>query len=79
MLLGRYSQEILKKDFDIDHVTRRHFTATLNLFVTLLLVTVAVSVFVELNMIIILTMTFLISSMVIWFNHLIARLLLKDK
>ncbi len=79
MLLGRYSKEILKKDFDIDHVTRYHFTATLNLFTTILLINIAVSVFVDMKMVLILNLTLLVSSIVIWFNHLVARLLLKDK
>ena len=79
MLLGRYSKEILRKDFDIDHVTRYHFTATLNLFITILLITFAVSVFVQIDMVLILTTTLLVSSIVIWLNHLVARLLLKDK
>ncbi len=78
-LLGRYSKEILKKDFDIDHVTRYHFTATLNLFTTILLISFAVSVFVDMNMILILNLTLLVSSIVIWFNHLVSRLLLKEK
>jgi len=79
MLLGRYSAEVLKKDFDIDHVTRAHFKATLNLFLTILLITAAVSAFVQMNVTIILTLTLLVSSTIIWLNHLVARLLLKDK
>ncbi len=79
MLLERYSKEILKKNFDIDHVTKYHFTATLNLFITILLITFAVSVFVQMDMILILSTTLLVSSIVIWLNHLVARLLLKDK
>ena len=78
-LVGKYSVEVVKKDFDIDHVTRHHFSATLNLFVTILLVNIAVSVFVESNILIILLGILLVSSLTIWFNHLIARLLLKDK
>jgi hypothetical protein len=79
MLLGRYSAEVLKKDFDIDHVTRAHFTATLNLFITVLLITAAVSAFVQMNVTIILALTLLVSSTIIWLNHLVARLLLKNK
>lgn len=78
-LLGRYSKEIIKKDLDIDHVTRHHFYATLNLSVTLLLITIAVSVFVDIEIIVILSLIFLISSIVIWFNHLVTRFLFKDK
>lgn len=79
MLLGRYSSEILQKDFDVDHVTRHHFTATLNLFVTILLITAATSAFLGTNIVIVLSLTLLTSSIVIWFNHIAARFLLKDK
>ncbi len=78
-LVGKYSIEVVKKGFDIDHVTRHHFSATLNLFVTILLVNIAVSVFVESNILIILLGILIVSSLTLWFNHLIARLLLKDK
>jgi hypothetical protein len=76
---AKYANEILKKDFDIDHITRYHFSATLNLFVTILLLGGASAVFVELNMLIILIGNIFVSSATIWLNHLIARLLLKDK
>ncbi len=79
MLIGKYSKEILKKNFDINDVIGYHFIATLNLFVTMLLITFGVSVFVETNIIIILGLTFLISSITIWFNHLFTRFLLKEK
>ncbi len=78
-LIAKYAKEILKKDFDIDHVTRHHFSSTLNLFVTILLLGGASAVFVQVNMLLVLIPAILLSSITIWFNHLIARLLLKDK
>lgn len=78
-LVAKYSTEILKKDFDIDHVTRHHFKTTLNLFITVILITGAISAFVELNMLIILIPTALISTISIALNHIIARFLLKEK
>ncbi len=78
-LIGKYSKEILSKNFDIDHVTRHHFRSTLNLFVTILLLGGASSIFVDTNMLLILLPIMLLSSITIWFNHLIARFLLKEK
>ncbi len=78
-LIGRYSKEILEKDFDIDYVTRHHFQATLNLFITILLLSLATTAFVETNMVTIILSTLVVSTAVIWLNHLFARFLLKDK
>lgn len=78
-LIGRYSKEVLEKDFDIVNVTDHHFKATLNLFITILLLSLATVAFVETNMIIIMLSTLIVSSIVIWLNHIFARFLLKDK
>ena len=78
-LIGKYANEVIQKDFDIDHVTRHHFKSTLNLFVTILLLGGASCIFVDTNMLLILLPIIVISSIVIWINHLIARLLLKEK
>ncbi len=78
-LISKYAREILKKDFDIDYVTRYHFHSTLDLFVIILVTIGAISIFMYLEMLIILLLILIISSLVIWFNHLIARFLLQDK
>jgi hypothetical protein len=79
VLISKYAKEVLEKDFDIDHVTRHHFKSTLNLFTSILLLLGAVCIFMDANMLIILIPIIVISSIVIWFNHLMARLLLKEK
>lgn len=78
-LIGKYSREVIKKNFDIDYVTRYHFRSTLNLFVVMLLVIGGMSAFMHKEMLIILLSTLGISSIIIAFNHLIARFLLKDE
>ncbi len=78
-LIAKYSKEVVKKDFDIDHVTRYHFKATLNLFMTTLLIKIAVCAFTDWNVTIILLSTLVLSSTAIWFNHFVARILLRDK
>ncbi len=78
-LISKYSREILKKTFDIDHVTRYHFNTTLNLLVILFVVLGAVSIFMYIDMLFLLISILTISILILWFNHLIARFLLKEK
>ncbi len=79
ILASKYAIEVIKKDFDIDYVTRYHFKSTLNLFILIILTIGTVSIFMSEEMQIILLSILGISSVVIWFNHLIARFLLKEK
>lgn len=79
ILANKYAVEVTKKDFDIDYVTRYHFKSTLNLFILIILTIGTVSIFMSEEMLVILLPILGISSVVIWFNHLIARFLLKEK
>lgn len=78
-LISKYAREALKKKLDLDYVIRYHFNSTLNLFLVLLVTIGAVSVFMDTTMHIVLLSILVISSIVIWFNHLLARFLLKKK
>jgi hypothetical protein len=79
LLASRYALEVIQKDFDVDYVTRYHFKSTLNLFILLILTIGTVSIFMPEEMLVISLSILGISSIVIWFNHLIARFLLKEK
>lgn len=79
LLIHKYSREVLRKDFDIDHVTRYHFRTTLNMFIILFLSTGAIVSVISGDLLYIIVGIMLISTLSIWFNHLLARLFFKDK
>lgn len=79
LLMHKYSKEVLRKDFDIDHVTRYHFRSTLNMFIILFLSTGAVVSVISYDLLYTVVGIMLISSLSIWFNHLLSRLFFKDK
>jgi hypothetical protein len=79
ILIGEYNTRLGRKNFDIDHVTRAHFSTTLNTTIIVTLTTLAIIVFTEdnvkINMLLFLIPT--ISS--IWITHLLSRRMLRDE
>lgn len=79
ILISKYAREALKKKLDLDYVLSYHFSSTLDLFLVLIVTIGAISIFMKSQMHLILLPILVISSIIIWFNHLLARFLLKKK
>jgi hypothetical protein len=76
-MIGEYASELGKKDFDIDHIGRKHFNSTLNLSV-LLLLSVSSVLFIdgELRSFLLTVISSSLGSL--WFNHILVRYFLKE-
>lgn len=78
VLLGEYVYEMGKKKFDEDHVTREHFSSTVNMSILLVLMS-SFMLFVDSSLRTLLSITLVSALLSIWTNHTIARRLLKDE
>lgn len=78
VLLGEYVFEMGKKKFDEDHVTREHFSSTINMSILLVLMA-SFMLFVNTSLQILLAITLSSALLAIWSNHMLARKFLKDE
>jgi hypothetical protein len=79
VFISDYSKEYERQDFDIDHVTRKHFNHSLNLSIVALIAGGAVSPFLPTTLMLTVVTAGIASVLSIAFNHLIIRVLFKEK
>jgi hypothetical protein len=78
ILITEYHKELTAKKFDPDHITRGHFSATLNMLVIVLLVSFSVFPFSPDEVRMILAIFIGTTSLSLVSNHLFARMMLRD-
>lgn len=79
ILFGEYNLHLKKKYFDIDHVTRAHFSSTMNSTIIISLVILSLMIFVSTDLKVMFGIFTIPTILSIWATHFLSRKFLIDE